>query len=247
MKTFGLIGYPLTQSFSQKYFTKKFEQEGIDAQYINFSIESIDLFNENVISAPGLIGLNVTIPYKEKVIPFLNELDITAAKVGAVNVAKVSSVNNQLFLKGFNSDVVGFEKSLKPLLKPYHKNALIIGTGGASKAVKYVLDLLGIEGKFVSRNPVESNFLSYQDLTPKIIKAHTLIINTTPLGMFPKIDDFPDIPYQAIGNDHLCYDLIYNPEETLFLQKSKMNGATVKNGLEMLILQAERSWEIWNE
>ncbi len=247
MKIFGLVGYPLSQSFSQKYFTRKFNQEHINARYLNFSIENINLFNTDVIHTIDLCGLNVTIPYKQKVIPFLNELDITASKVGAVNVVKVMRNNGQLFLKGFNSDVVGFEKSLVPLLRSQHQKALIIGTGGASKAVKYVLDLLHIESIFISRSPVDASSISYQQITPAIINTHKLIVNTTPLGMFPEIDDCPDIPYEAIGAEHLCYDLIYNPEETVFLQKSKAMGANIKNGYEMLILQAERSWEIWNE
>ena len=248
MKTFGLVGYPLGHSFSQDYFTKKFAAEKIDAQYLNFQIEDIALFPEKVLTIDGLSGLNVTIPYKQKVMQYLDEIDETAQKVGAVNVVKIVRDVSKMRLRGCNSDVVGFENSLRPLLKPCHTSAYILGTGGASKAVRYVLEKLNINYQFVSRNAdAANNILSYQQLTSELVENHKLIVNCTPLGMSPKIDACPDIPYQAIGAEHLCFDLIYNPEETLFLKKSKEHGATIKNGLDMLIGQAVRAWEIWNE
>ena len=248
MKTFGLVGYPLGHSFSQDYFTKKFAAENIDAQYLNFQIEDISLFPDKVLTVEGLAGLNVTIPYKQKVMAYLDEIDETAQKVGAVNVVKIIRNGSKMRLRGCNSDVVGFENSLRPLLKPCHTNAYILGTGGASKAVRYVLEKLNIKYQFVSRNAdAANNILSYQQLTNELVESHKLIVNCTPLGMSPKIDACPDIPYQAIGAEHLCFDLIYNPEETLFLKKAKQQGATIKNGLDMLIGQAVRAWEIWNE
>ena len=248
MKTFGLVGYPLGHSFSQDYFTKKFAAENIDAQYLNFQIEDIALFPEKVLTVDGLSGLNVTIPYKQKVMQYLDEIDETAQKVGAVNVVKIIRDGSKMRLRGCNSDVVGFENSLRPLLKPCHTQAFILGTGGASKAVRYVLEKLNIRYQFVSRNAdADNNILSYQQLTDELVESHKLIVNCTPLGMSPKIDACPDIPYQAIGAEHLCFDLIYNPEETLFLKKAKQQGATIKNGLDMLIGQAVRAWEIWNE
>ena len=248
MKTFGLVGYPLGHSFSQDYFTKKFAIEKIDAQYLNFQIEDIALFPEKVLTIDGLSGLNVTIPYKQKVMQYLDEIDETAQKVGAVNVVKIIRNGSKMRLRGCNSDVVGFENSLRPLLKPCHTSAYILGTGGASKAVRYVLEKLNINYQFVSRNAdAANNILSYQQLTDELVESHNLIVNCTPLGMSPKIDACPDIPYQTIGAEHLCFDLIYNPEETLFLKKAKEQGATIKNGLDMLIGQAVRAWEIWNE
>ena len=247
MKTYGLVGYPLGHSFSQDYFTKKFAAENIDAQYLNFQIEDIALFPEKVLTVDGLSGLNVTIPYKQKVMVYLDEIDETAQKVGAVNVVKIIRNGSNVRLRGCNSDVVGFENSLKPLLKPCHTSAYILGTGGASKAVRYVLEKLGIAYQFVSRTAdAANNILSYEQLTNDLITSHKLIVNCTPLGMSPKTDACPVIPYEAIGADHLCFDLIYNPEVTLFLQKSRQQGATIKNGLDMLIGQAIRAWEIWN-
>ena len=248
MKTYGLVGYPLGHSFSQDYFTKKFAAENVDAQYLNFQIEDIALFPEKVLTVPDLSGLNVTIPYKQKVMAYLDEIDETAEKVGAVNVVKIIRHGDKIRLRGCNSDVVGFENSLRPLLKSCHTSAYILGTGGASKAVRYVLEKLNINYQFVSRNAdAANNILSYQQLTTDLIETHKLIVNCTPLGMSPKTDACPDIPYQAIGAEHLCFDLIYNPEETLFLKKAKQQGATIKNGLDMLIGQAVRAWEIWNE
>lgn len=245
MKNYGLVGFPLAQSFSQKYFTKKFATEQIDAQYLNFSIDDIEKFKTEVLSTPDLCGVNVTIPYKQKVMPMLDGLDETAAKVGAVNVVKINRNNNKLTLIGYNSDVVGFENSLKPLLKPCHTHALILGTGGASKAVRYVLEKLGIEFKFVSRT-ASADTLSYEQLTPEIMASHKLVVNCTPLGMFPKIEGCPNINYSQVGPDHLFYDLVYNPEVTVFLQRALDHGAQIKNGYDMLVGQAIRAWEIWN-
>lgn len=247
MKTYGLIGYPLEHSFSQKYFTDKFEKEKLNARYLNFPIASISDFPELFKHHPYLAGLNVTIPYKEQVISFLDELDDTAQEIGAVNVIKISWDGLNYSLKGYNSDIVGFKESLFPLLTIDHKRALVLGTGGASKAVVTALKQLNIEYRYVSRTPENENILSYNDLTPEIIKDHKLIINTTPLGMYPQTDKCPSIPYEHLTNEHLLFDLIYNPEETLFLKKGKEKGAKTKNGLEMLYLQAEEAWRIWNE
>jgi shikimate dehydrogenase len=247
MKTYGLIGYPLEHSFSQKYFTDKFEKEKLNARYLNFPIASISDFPELFKHHPYLAGLNVTIPYKEQVISFLDELDDTAQEIGAVNVIKISWDGLNYSLKGYNSDIVGFKESLFPLLTIDHKRALVLGTGGASKAVVTALKQLNIEYRYVSRTPENENILSYNDLTPETIKDHKLIINTTPLGMYPQTDKCPSIPYEHLTNEHLLFDLIYNPEETLFLKKGKEKGAKTKNGLEMLYLQAEEAWRIWNE
>jgi len=244
METFGLVGFPLTQSFSQKYFSQKFEKEGRSAQYKNFEIDSIGEFPE-IFDDSTIKGLNVTIPYKERVMPFVDELDPIAEKVGAVNVIKVSDKNGKLYLKGYNSDVFGFEESIKKYLKPNHTHALILGSGGASKAVRYVLKELGICFSIVSRR-LKTDWLTYDLLTPELVKANQLIINTTPLGMFPNVEGFPNIPYQAITANHFVFDLIYNPEQTLFMKKCMDNGAVAVNGYEMLVKQAEKAWEIWN-
>jgi shikimate dehydrogenase len=242
MRHFGLIGFPLSHSFSKGYFAAKFEKEGItDAVYDTYPIPEIGEFPNLTQKIEGLVGLNVTIPYKEQVIPFLDELHPAAAAMGAVNTILFKNGKS----KGFNTDVYGFQKSLEPLLKAHHTHALVLGTGGASKAVVYALNELGISWKYVSRTGNETQ-LSYQDLTPEIIAQHTLIINTSPVGMYPNVSDCPEIPYDAIGSQHLLYDLVYNPAETLFLTKGKAQGAEIKNGLEMLHLQAERAWEIWS-
>ncbi|HAZ01791.1 MAG: shikimate dehydrogenase [Bacteroidetes bacterium GWA2_40_14] len=245
MKVFGLVGYPLTQSFSQKYFTEKFEKEKINARYLNFEIESIGEFPEIIEDTEGIVGLNVTIPYKEKIISFIQELDLVAREAGAVNLIKVLEKRNKPYLVGSNSDVYGFQQSISPMLKPHHTHALILGTGGASKAVRYVFKELGIDFKMVSRKP-RTGWLTYSDLTPEIISKAPLIINTTPLGMFPNVEGFPNIPFEGMDDRHLIYDLIYNPSETVLMQKAKAAGATVMNGHNMLILQAEKSWEFWN-
>ena len=242
---YGLLGYPLGHSFSRNYFNNKFEAEDIDAEYINFEIPDINMLMEVISEYYNLNGLNVTIPYKEQVIPFLDELDEDAANIGAVNVIKIIHKNNDLILKGYNSDVVGFCDSISPLIKPHMKKALILGTGGAAKAVCYGLKKLGIESQFVSRKKTE-NTISYPEINQDIIDEHHIIVNTTPLGMYPNVDDCPDIPYELLTEKHLCYDLLYNPDETLFMKNAKGYGATVKNGLEMLLLQAFVSYEIWN-
>jgi shikimate dehydrogenase len=244
MRFFGLIGFPLGHSFSQKYFTAYFEEKRIEAQYNLFPLNDISEFPE-LIKSNTFSGLNVTIPYKTQVMQYLDELDPTAAEIGAVNVIKFLRDNNTVQLKGFNTDAVGFENSIKPYLKPYHKKALILGTGGASKAVLYTLHKLGIATTYVSRNATE-DVLSYEQLNEDIISENLLIVNTTPLGMYPKVDNCADIPYKHLTEKHLLYDVIYLPEETLFLQKGREKGATTVNGIEMLYGQAIAAWEIWN-
>ena len=250
MRTFGLIGFPLSHSFSHKYFSEKFNRENIGGcEFKNFPLESIKDFQELIQNSPTLCGLSVTIPLKESVMKYLDEVDQEAREIGAVNCIKVKrklEIKNWK-LYGFNTDAAGFEKSLVPLLQSNHTKALILGTGGAAKAVAYVLKKLNIKFSFVTSNfkPQTSNF-RYDQLTKEIILTHPLIINSTPLGMFPDVDKYPDIPYQNLEEKHLLYDLIYNPEETLFLKKGKERGAQIKNGLEMLELQAEKAWEIWN-
>lgn len=242
MKLFGLIGYPLTHSFSKGYFTTKFEQNGWgDCRYETFPIASMEAFTDLCAAHPDLQGLNVTIPYKEAVIPYLDGLSEEAAKIGAVNTIKF--VDGKRI--GYNSDVVGFEQSLLPLLKEHHKKALVLGTGGAAKAVWFVLDKLGIQYRNVSRTKTDSS-VSYEDIAPEWMDEYLLIINTTPLGMYPKVEDCPPLPYESIGTKHLLFDLVYNPEKTTFLLKGEAKGATIKNGLDMLYGQAERSWDIWN-
>lgn len=244
MNQYGLIGLPLEHSFSKKYFTEKFAKENIDAQYELYELETIRHFEE-LIKSVNLSGLNVTIPYKEQMIPFLDEVDEVAAKIGAVNVIKFIREKESLKLKGFNSDTVGFENSIKPFLKPHHKKALILGTGGASKAIEFILKKMGIEVKFVSRNPGE-NKLIYNDLNGNVLSEYLLVVNATPLGTFPNVDTCPDIPYEFLNEQHLLFDVVYNPAETLFMKKGKERGATVLNGEEMLIGQAEEAWRIWN-
>jgi shikimate dehydrogenase len=246
MRTFGLIGFPLSHSFSKKYFTEKFEKEQITGQrYELFPLKEIDQLLPLLANTENLKGLNVTIPYKLSIIPFLDEVEDAALKIGAVNCISIESKNGQQWLKGYNTDAYGFAASLSPLLKPNHTKALIFGDGGAAKAVKYVLNQLQISFLIVVRKPSPGCIL-YNELTPEQFKSHQLLINTTPLGMSPETNSCPDIPYQFLTADYLVYDLIYNPEETLFLEKSRKHGAKIKNGLEMLYLQAERSWEIWN-
>jgi shikimate dehydrogenase len=243
MRLFGLLGYPLTHSFSQKYFTEKFQNLGIEnAYYENFSIPEINALNTILATKKGLEGFNVTIPYKKAVIDFLDELSEPVKKMGACNCVKIREGK----LIGYNTDIVGFQLSLQPFLKPNHQKALILGTGGASAAVEYVFQQLNISYQFVSRTAL-SNTISYQDLTKEILDSHQLIINTTPLGMFPNVDACVDIPYQFISEQHHLFDLIYNPLETKFLLLGKQQGASIQNGYEMLILQAEESWRIWNE
>lgn len=237
MKTYGLIGKNISYSFSRNYFANKFKKEDIkNSQYINFDIDNLSELN-NIFNTDNY-GFNVTIPYKEAIIPYLDSLDFHAEKIGAVNTIKIENEKKI----GFNTDWIGFKKSIEPLLNSHHTKALILGTGGASKAVIYALDQLKIETLMVSRY----GEISYEDLSEEIIQNHAIIINCTPVGTFPNVDAAPEIPYHFITKNHLAYDLIYNPAETLFLKKCKEKGAVVKNGLEMLENQAEASWKIWN-
>ncbi len=247
MTTYGLLGYPLGHSFSRRYFTEKFESESIDAEYLNFELPSMDQYLTMLDEHPTVRGHNVTIPYKQQVIPFLDEMSDEARAIGAVNVVKVSERDGKRYLKGYNSDVIGFVDSIKPLLRPHHTKALILGTGGASRAIRYGLESkLGIEVLYVSRTPKEG-MITYADNTAEILKQYTVIVNCTPSGMYPHVDECPDLPYELMTSDHLLYDLVYNPEETLFMRRGAEHGATVKNGLEMLIGQAIASWRFWNE
>ncbi len=247
MDKYGLIGFPLGHSLSMDYFNTKFKSEGIDAQYINFEIPSIKELKAILLTNPELRGLNVTIPYKEQVIPFLDEMTRQAREIGAVNVIKITRKGNKFRLKGFNSDVVGFVESIRPLLERYHKKALILGTGGASKAIEYGLRSLGLQTTKVSRTKKGADVLTYDELTPDVMADYKVVVNCTPVGMHPNISDCPNIPYEALDNHSLLYDLIYNPDETTFLERGKMHGAVTKNGLEMLLLQAFASWEFWHE
>lgn len=242
MKLFGLLGKTLKHSFSKSYFNKKFEKENKkDHHYENFELESISQLSQLLEQHPELCGLNVTIPYKEEVIPFLHMQNDIVQKIKACNCIKIR--NGKLF--GFNTDVIGFKQSLEKGLKPQHQKALVLGTGGAAKAVQYALDLLGIGFTIVSRTK-KQGILSYEELNKEIMQEHLLIVNTSPVGMFPKVDETPQIPYEFITPEHYLFDLVYNPEKTLFLQKGEQRGATIANGYEMLVLQAEESWRIWN-
>ncbi len=249
MNTYGLIGYPLGHSFSRKFFTEKFATEGIDAQYLNFEIPSIEEFPNIIKNNPTLKGLNVTIPYKQQVMQYLDDISEEARAIGAVNVVKCqqSTVNSQLHLTGYNSDVIGFVESIKPLLKSHHKKALILGTGGASKAIRYGLEKkLGMKTLFVSRSAREG-MITYEEVTAEVLKEYEVIVNCSPVGMYPHVDECPALPYESMNENNLLYDLVYNPLETLFMKKGAAQGATVKNGLEMLHLQAIASWEFWEK
>ncbi len=243
MSKFGLIGKDIGYSFSKSYFTNKFESEGLPHTYQNFDIECIDKFIDIIKDIKELKGLNVTIPYKETVIPFLDKLDKKAKEIGAVNTIKITEDGT---LNGYNTDYYGFKKSIEPYLKKNHKTALILGTGGVSKAVAYSLKKLGIEYNYVSRTVSNTATYTYENITEEIIENHHIIINCTPLGTYPKTNVCAPIPYDAITESHLLYDLIYNPEETKFLTIGKLKGATICNGLEMLELQADKTWKIWN-
>ena len=278
MTTYGLIGYPLGHSFSRKFFTEKFEKEGIDAQYLNFEIPSIEEFPEIIKNNPELRGLNVTIPYKQQVMQYLDEISEEAKAIGAVNVVRIERPSPQpspimgretmrnagnkpdgLPIKGdmseglrgsligYNSDVIGFVESIRPLLKAHHKKALILGTGGASKAIRYGLEKkLGMKTLFVSRSAREG-MITYEEVTAEVLKEYEVIVNCSPVGMYPHVDEFPALPYEAMNENNLLYDLVYNPLETLFMKKGAEQGATVKNGLEMLHLQAIASWKFWEK
>ena len=244
MNKLGLLGKNISYSFSKSYFKKKFENENIkDTSYENFDIENIDLFASIIKNTKGIKGFNVTIPYKEQVIPYLDKINKKAKAIGAVNTIKITKKGK---LVGYNTDCYGFKNTLKPLIKAQHKNALILGTGGASKAIAYSLNEMGIKYKYVSRTLKNGVEFSYDSLTEKDILENQIIINCTPLGTFPNIENCPNIPYNTINKGHILFDLIYNPEETKFLQQGKQNGATIINGLNMLRLQAEKSWSIWD-
>ncbi len=245
MDKYGLIGYPLGHSFSKNYFNEKFENERINAKYINFEIPRIEDLAEVLDTNPELKGLNVTIPYKEKVLSYLDFISPEATAIGAVNVIKVEHKGKQTTLKGYNSDVIGFTHSIEPLIESCHKKALILGTGGASKAVDYGLRSLGLETVFVSRFE-RPGTIQYDKITPEVIKEYNVIVNCTPVGMYPHVDECPQLPYESMDSHTLLYDLIYNPDETLFMKKGKKHGANVKNGLEMLLLQAFASWDFWH-
>jgi shikimate dehydrogenase len=249
VRLFGLIGNPLSHSFSEKYFAEKFRREGItDAAYRLFPLASIDELTKLLDEHPALLGLNVTIPYKQQVIPFLDELDETAKVVGAVNTIRVTPGNPRR-LKGYNTDVYGFRQSIKPFLASAHDRALILGTGGASKAVEFVLTQIGVECIFASREKRSipgRTVLTYDEINQYVMSACKLIVNTTPVGMFPNIEAAPAIPYGNITSEHFLYDLVYNPAETEFIRRGKEKGAMVMNGMDMLKLQAEKAWEIFN-
>lgn len=247
MKTYGLIGFPLSHSFSQKYFIEKIRQQNIsDCEFKNFPLENINDFPSLLKNNPTLCGLSVTIPHKQSVMQFLHEIDSSSKEIGAVNCIRLNNQSAR-YMAGFNTDAFGFEQSLKPLIKSHHKKALILGTGGASKAIQYVLKKMKVDYYLLSRIKTQDpTYKTYSDLNEEIIAAHSIIVNTTPLGMFPNINDCPNIPYEFLTQKHLLYDLNYNPEETLFLKKGKEKGSQIKNGLEMLHIQAEKAWMIWN-
>jgi shikimate dehydrogenase len=243
-RQFGLLGKNISYSFSKKYFTDKFVLGNlIDCSYENFDLQTIDEFPSIISNNSELKGLNVTIPYKESVIPYLDKLSKNASLIGAVNVIRVTKKGT---LKGYNSDYYGFMKSLEPLLQPHHKKALILGTGGAAKAISFALDQLGILYTFVTREEKEG-MIDYSRLNATTFDNHQIIINCTPIGTIPNTKEFPPIPYNYFTSSHIAYDLIYNPEETQFLKKAKKKGAITKNGYEMLVLQAEKAWKIWNK
>ena len=244
-KLYGLIGKDISYSFSRSYFTDKFRELGLkDHRYVNFDLENIEQFETVVMpQLDDIGGMNVTIPYKEQIIPYLDEVDPEALKIGAVNTIKVLPGGK---LAGFNTDAYGFEVSLSSVLRPIHKAALILGTGGASKAVAFVLDKLGLSYRYVSRKKSGENVLSYAELDDLTMRNHLLIINCTPLGTFPDVDKKPDLPYECLGSDHLLFDLIYNPAKTAFLREGEERGAKILNGSMMLAEQADRAWSIWN-
>lgn len=247
MKKFGLIGYPLTHSFSKKYYDAKFEREQItDVDYQLYPIKAIETFPELLITNPSLMGINVTIPYKIAVMDYLDYLSPEAEAIAAVNCIRIDRSSGKPVLTGYNTDIFGFMTSLKPLIRPWHTAALILGNGGAAKAVTYGLTQLGIDCAIVSRSPTSGQY-SYDQLGKPLLDRYLVVINTTPLGTYPKVEDLPDIPYKHLGKKHLLYDLVYNPTTTAFLKQGIDQGTAVKNGLEMLELQAERNWEIWNE
>ncbi|HLO57162.1 MAG TPA: shikimate dehydrogenase [Bacteroidales bacterium] len=247
MKIYGLIGYPLSHSFSGRYFAEKFAREGItDCKYNLYPLDRIESLVSLLRDEKDLAGLNVTIPYKEKVLDFLDSTDDCIQQIGAVNTIKIFREGSDIHLKGYNTDVYGFSESLKPLLKPGIQKALVLGTGGASRAVMYALNELGIRVTMVSRNPRVPGHISYEMITADVMADQRLIVNTTPSGMFPDTGSCPPLPYEFLTSGHVLFDLVYNPPETRFMTEGKQKKATVVSGLQMLYLQADKSWEIWN-
>lgn len=247
MKEYGLIGFPLGHSFSKRYFTDKFEKEEIKATYLNFEIENAEEILSIISTHSYLKGFNVTIPHKQAIIPLLSKITPEAKEIGAVNCVKIQRNGEHIELIGHNTDVIGFECALKEFLgEASPKKALILGNGGAAKAVRYVLAGMGISFLTVSRNPQNGNEIGYNEV-PSIISEYKLIVNTTPLGTWPKIDTSPDIPYQMLSSEHFLFDLVYNPDVTRFMSEGKKNGTNVCNGYQMLVMQAEAGWKIWNE
>lgn len=243
-KLYGLIGKNISYSFSATYFNTKFIKDKlINSKYVNFDIQNISVFSDILEQNKNIKGLNVTIPYKQSIIPYLDSLSKKAIKIGSVNTVRISKKGK---LKGYNTDWYGFSKALKPMLQPHHKSALILGTGGASKAIEYALKKMGISYSLVSRTPQEY-ILTYDQLSEDIMRKHTIIINTTPLGTFPNIDEHPNIPYEYLTQNHIVFDLTYNPEITSFLKLAALKGAQTQNGYTMLKLQADKAWEIWNK
>lgn len=247
-RQFGLVGYPLGHSFSKAFFSEKFLREGIDAEYLNFEIPDIGRLPDIIASHPALEGFNVTIPHKQSIIPMLTEIDPAAMRIGAVNVVKIrrDSHGKICGLMGFNTDITGFMESIRPHLRPHHSNALVLGSGGASKAIMEGLRRLGIEPVCVSRTAAPGR-LTYADLSPEVMASHTVIVNTTPLGMHPHIDTCPPIAYESVGPDHLCFDAVYNPDPTLFLRRCATRGADTVSGISMLHLQALAAWHLWTD
>jgi len=249
---YGLLGHPLGHSFSKKFHTERFEKLGIDAVYSNYDLDDINDLKEILIKGKTLKGFNVTIPYKQEVMKFLDDLDPVAAEIGAVNVVKIerntdkTSKIDGVYLKGYNSDIIGFTESISPMLNDSHKKALILGTGGASKAIFVALKNLGISAVFVSRRASEGR-LTYKDLTEEILSEYTVVVNCSPVGMFPHVDECPDIPYEYLSSNHVCFDAVYNPEITMFMKRAAEQGASVKCGYEMLVGQAIASYDIWTK
>lgn len=244
---YGLLGFPLGHSFSKTYFTEKFKTENMDAEFRNFELRDITRMLTLIDETPSLKGFAITIPYKEKIIPFLHHISAEAKAIGAVNAVKIDRTNAQTLLSGYNTDVLGFKESLLPFLPTNHpRQALLLGTGGASKAVKYALQSIGIDVITVSRTPDNEQEIGYNDVVSYIDNSR-LIVNATPLGMWPNVRNAPDIPYEHLTTDHYLFDLVYNPETTEFMKRGTQHGAHVRNGLQMLYLQADHSWQIWNK